>query len=101
MKFEDLEFQSHQSYPTEGIAAKVFFDNGFGASVVRFPGSYGYHEGLYEMAVISGNEDEWELRYDTPITDDVIGWLSEEDVTKKLQEIESIIYTPQLEKIKL
>lgn len=57
------------------------FDNGFGASVVRGPFTYGGDKGLYELGVIKFNEsgDNFGLTYDTPITEDVIGYLSEQE----------------------
>ena len=57
-----------------GIQKVYSFKNGWGASVVMFPGSYGFEKGLWELAVLDANE---ELCYDTPITDDVIGCLDD------------------------
>ena len=95
MNFSDLDFQPHTNYPDSGIAARQFFDNGYGVSVVRFTtyfgaGSYGSEEGLYEVAVIKGTEDDWNITYDTPITDDVLGHLSEEEVEVLLYEVENL-----------
>jgi hypothetical protein len=60
----------------------IRFGNGYGMSIVRGPWSYGGPEGLYEVAVgkFAGEGDDWDLCYDTPITDDVIGWLNESDL---------------------
>ena len=44
-------------------------DDGFGASVVRHPYSYGGAVGLWELAVLDSNG---RLTYETPITDDVM-----------------------------
>ena len=90
MKFSDLNFQPHSNYPDSGIAARHFFPNGYGISVVRFPGSYGADEGLYELAVLQGLEDEWEICYDTPITDDVMGYLTIEDVETVLTQVKEL-----------
>lgn len=73
-----------------GVQKLWRFDNGYGASVVKFPHSYGYDKGLWELAVIKYSEDDFELTYDTPITDDVIGNLSESDVVKILKKIEKL-----------
>lgn len=62
------------------VQTKLFFDNGYGVSVIRHIGSYGYHQGLYELAVLAGTPDEYDLCYDTPITGDVAGWLTADDV---------------------
>ena len=87
MKFSDLQFNSHPNYPTNGVQAKHFFDNGYGVSVVKFPGSYGYGLGLYESAVLKGTEEESEICYDTEITSDVIGHQTEEEVEDLLYKV--------------
>lgn len=66
------------------------FDNDFGASVIRGPHSYGGSEGLFELAIVKWSNDDWAITYDTPITNDVLGWLSEEDVDKTLLEISKL-----------
>ena len=96
MKFSDLNFHPHTIYPDSGIAAKHFFPNGYGVSVVRFTspygfgGSYGAEEGLYELAVLKGVEDNWEICYDTPITEDVLGHQSPEDIDNLLSQVASL-----------
>lgn len=69
------------------------FENGYGASVVRFPYSYGGDKGLWELAVIKykgDSLDKFTLTYDTPITDDVIGHLTENGVDEILTQIEGL-----------
>ncbi len=93
MNFTDLDFKSHPV--GNGIQALKFFDNNYGVSVVRFTtpfgaGSYGSEEGLYEIAILKGVEDEWEICYDTPITEDVLGHLSVEEVEVLLYEVENL-----------
>ncbi len=90
MKFTDLDFQPHPHYTTDGVQAKHFFPNGYGVSVVRFPGSYGFADDLYEVAVLKGIEDNWELCYDTPITDDVLGHRDETDVENIMEEVAAL-----------
>lgn len=51
------------------------FANGYGASVIRGPYTYGGPEGLYELGVIVFDGDNWELTYETPLTSDVVGHL--------------------------
>lgn len=88
MKFTDLEFEPHPDW--EGTQAVKFFENGYGVSVIMSPYSYGGPDGLYEIAVIKGLEDEWEICYDTPITDDVMGYLTKEDVETVLNQVEKL-----------
>lgn len=89
MKFSDLEFNETQR--PDGIQALVFFPNGYGASVVKSDFSYGGKEGLYELAVIEGDEDVWQITYETDVTSDVLGYLTEEDVESYLNQINSIL----------
>ena len=81
--FNDLEFR--QSY-AGGEISRLFFDNGYGVSVVRGPFTYGGPEGLFELAILDAQTQE--LVFNTPITDDVIGHLTEEGVTQLMTEIQ-------------
>ena len=69
-----------------GIGTHYVYDfaNGYSASVIQTPFSYGGNEGLWELAVKHGKY----IVYDTPITDDVIGHLTEEQVDALLCAIE-------------
>jgi len=84
--FQNLEF-SELGTEGYGIRAFIKFDNGYGASVIRTKGSYGGEAGLYELAVLDKYGD---MVYDTPITDDVLGYLNEDDVTKALKQIQEL-----------
>ena len=88
MKFTDLDFQPHPSW--DGVQAKHFFDNGYGVSVIKSSHSYGGSEGLYELAVLKGVEKDWKICYDTVITDDFLGYQSEEEVEVLLYEVENL-----------
>ena len=89
MTFQELEFKNLSSL--NGVQAIVKFENNYGASVARHMGTYGGKQGLYELAVIKFNEnDEWGIVYDTGITPDVLGFLSENDVTNHLIQIEQL-----------
>lgn len=63
------------------------FPNGFGASVVFHIGSYGYEQGLCEIAVIDWLGEEWEITYSTSVTNDVIGYLDSEQRDRTLEDI--------------
>ena len=89
MTFEDLKFNPTQI--NSGIQSIVKFENNYGASVVKHEYSYGGKQGLYELAVIKYDEsDDLDICYDTPITDDVLGYLTEDDVTDYLTQIEQL-----------
>lgn len=86
-KFEDLDFIKLDDGFMKGVQCRMIFENGYGVSVVSHTYSYGGKKGLYEIAVLDKNG---ELTYDTPVTNDVIGYLSETgvtDVMKKVQEL--------------
>lgn len=104
--FKDLIFKPHPVSRGEGKWARMMFPNGYGISVVRFKlptipgfeengfrngyGSYTCNEQEWEVAVLKGNETEWDLCYSTPITDDVLGNQTEEqviEIMKKVQEL--------------
>ena len=89
MRFENLKWEVH-SAGIGGTQAKVFFENGYGASVVFGPMFYSNGQDTYELAVVKGVEGKWDLTYETPITDDVIGYLTEDEVTDKLAQIENL-----------
>ena len=84
-QFKDLEFKTHPQL--DGVVSRIIFDNGYGASVVKHEFSYGGKDGLYELAVLDKNG---ELTYETPITNDVIGYLREIDVTDVMEKIQQL-----------
>lgn len=88
MNFSDLKFNSHPNWT--GVQAKHFFPNGYGVSVIQSPNSYGGDDGLYELAVLVGDETNSKITYDTSITGDVIGYLTEDQVTYLLSEVSSL-----------
>jgi hypothetical protein len=69
------------------------FENGYGASVIRGGISYGHEEGLWELAVVTFEDESPEsfrLCYRTPITSDVEGHLSADDVGALLARIRDL-----------
>jgi hypothetical protein len=79
------EFKQRTSHG--GIQYLAFFPNLYGVSIVKNDHSYGGTEGLWELAVLEGDEDEWELTYDTPITDNVLGYLTEDEVNEIVDKV--------------
>ena len=87
-KFQDLPFFPINDAPfMVGKKARMNFDNGFGVSVVSHSYSYGGRSGLYEVAVLDSND---ELTYDTPVTNDVIGYLTEEEVSDVMKQVQEL-----------
>ena len=70
-----------------GVGYVYKFENGYGASVVKHDVSYGGRMGLYEIAVLDSKGD---LCYDTPITDDVVGFAGETTVYETLDRIKTL-----------
>jgi len=85
-KFEDLEFEKIEDSPYQiGVKCKMVFENGYGVSVVCHTHSYGGKNGLFEIAVLGKDGD---LTYDTPVTNDVIGYLNREEVTDIMEQVQ-------------
>ena len=86
-KFEDLEFEKIEDAPFQiGVKCRMVFENGYGVSVVSHTHSYGGKAGLFEIAVL----DKDGITYDTPVTDDVIGYLKPEEVTEIMENVQSL-----------
>jgi hypothetical protein len=83
--FQELEFQLHPM--GMGKQCIVQYSNGYGASIVQGPHTYGGKDGLYELAVFG---KDGEITYDTTITNDVLGYLSEAEVEKTLLDIKNL-----------
>lgn len=69
--------------------------NNYGASIVRHDFSYGNSQGLWELAVLKYEENEtnlhnFEICYTTPITEDVLGYLTESDINETLDKISAL-----------
>lgn len=98
--WKDLPFEPHKSYDpvlrcsvVDGVQALLVFPNNWGVSVIKFGrglprnSSQGFCENLYELAVIDCNH---KLRYDSCITNDVIGYLSEEEVVTYVNKVAAL-----------
>lgn len=66
-----------------GVQVLVTFANGYEASVVRHRYSYGHEDNLWELAVVHNGA----IVYNTPVTSDVEGHLTEERVAELLEQI--------------
>ena len=67
------------------MSHKEFFPNGYGVSIISHQFSYGL-----ELAVLKGDEKEYEICYDTPITSDVIGHCSAEQLTELIKDVKAL-----------
>lgn len=82
--FKDLVFESHS---LGGIKATEYFSNGYGISVIKTWFSHGGEHRLYEIGVL---DKHGELTYKTEITSDVIGYLTELDVSDIMVRIQNL-----------
>ena len=71
----------------DGYRRVYKFDNGYGASVVSNRMSYGGERGLFEIAVLDSNG---KIVYDTPVTNDVEGFLDFVGVVETLDKIKNL-----------
>ena len=77
MTFDELDFKTKQTTDSVyGIQATVSFPNGYGASIIKSPYSYGGKKGYYKLALLH--------------EDDVEGYLTPKEVTELLIKIEAL-----------
>ena len=72
----------------KGIRYRICFPKvGYGASVIKLPGSYGYENDLWELALLSNYNSvgNWNLEYTKLVNDDVLGNLTDNEVNKVLK----------------
>ena len=89
MEFKNLIFENDDMM---GISAHHIFPNHYGVSVIKGPYSYGGKEGKYELAILVMKPDDIysELCYDTLITNDVMGYLTPEDITNIMKQVSEL-----------
>ena len=85
VKVSDLVFKKHL-LGFDGTVATHTFSNGYGASIVTGEYAYSNESAPYELAVLHNNE----ITYDTELTDDVLGYLTEDEVNEYLLKIEAL-----------
>ena len=88
--FGALKFKLQDGGFPDTVQAHMFFDNGYGASVIQGPFTLGGSAGLYELAVLVGTAENHRITYDTRFTGDVLGHLTPQDVTDYLKRIERL-----------
>lgn len=89
-----LKYKKYEKYyiGANGKGQWLFkFPNNYGASVVKHWGSYGYEEDKFELAVLYfTGEKEYDIAYNTPITNNVLPNLSNKDVLNILKKIKNL-----------
>jgi hypothetical protein len=85
---------NHQPIHTRSLnggSQKVYrFPNGYGASLIEGGFiAYGGRE-IGVLRFFGEGWDDYHLNYDTPVTSDVLGYLSEDDVPRILDQIASL-----------
>jgi hypothetical protein len=85
--FDDLEFFPHPNDPFEqSKQARLDFPNGYGVSVITGYFAYSTDEEPYEVAVMYKGQ----LCYDTPVTEDVIGFCTPSRVTVIMRQVQEL-----------
>lgn len=90
--FNDLKFEPHsvaksglQGYKDAKQAIEKF-ENGYGVSVLLGSCFYSNGKDTYELAVLFNDE----ITYQTEITDDVMGYLSENEVSDVMLKVAAL-----------
>ncbi|WP_397321284.1 hypothetical protein [Pediococcus acidilactici] len=83
---EFSKYEIPKSRMTVGLQNQYKFPNNYGASLIYTPGSYDL-----ELAVLNfSTNPEGELEYNTPITNDVLGFLTWEKAVEALTKIKEL-----------
>ena len=92
LNFEGFEADFVNFKPAlDGVQYLFRFENYYGASVVKHSFSHGSAQDLWELAVIKFDKEyKWDLCYDTEITYDVEGYLTDENVRELLGRIKGL-----------
>ena len=94
---KDLIYENFKNFEVEskapfggGVHHVFHFQNGYGASVIKSAYTFGGAQDLFELAVLKDTEKGWDLCYDTEITNNVIGYLENDEVLDLLKEIQNL-----------
>ena len=89
MVWDDLVFEDISETSISGNKrTSLFFKNGYGISVVQTA-----YTRTWEVAVLKGNDQAWDICYNTPITSDVIVCadpVEVENIMIQIQELENV-----------
>lgn len=81
--FDELVFESHDRFDSD--QARLEFNNDYDVSI----GVVDSNLETYSVVVLRKQEGEWELCYDTPVSNDVLGILSKEEVSSIIEKVEA------------
>ncbi len=73
-----------------GVQYIYAFPNGYGVSLIKNEFSYGGQADLWEIGIIKINSVdplEWGLCYDTLVSDDVIGYLTDDEAREIMKQV--------------
>lgn len=91
MEYTLLNYEGFEQYLVDsnvycnGFCYEFQFENNYGASVIKHNYSYGNENDLFELAVL---DNDGKLTFDTSITNDVLGWLTNEEVIEYFKAIQ-------------
>ena len=91
-RFEEYLLKQWYDDFDEGLHKIYKFPNKYGASVIKTRFSYGGDQNLWGLAVLifGYKSDDYSITYDTPITHDVLGYLTDEEVANTLEQIKNL-----------
>lgn len=86
--FKDIEMKNRVD-GMDGKHGLLFFDNGYGVSVINGSMFYTSNDTPFELAVIKGTKKDWLIDYDHPESKgDVRGYLTETNVDEIMKSIQ-------------
>ena len=83
--FKDLEFKKHLN-SMFNTQSTMQFNNDYGVSVITGDGAYSSNSGPYEVAITYKGG----LTYNTNITNDVLGYQTEKNVTEIMIKVQKL-----------
>ena len=91
LKYDKFEKYLYKVREESNLHYIFKFNNGYGASVIKNIMSYGHAQDLFELAVIEFiDEFTWKICCSIEITDDVLGYLTDDDVLDLLERIKNL-----------
>jgi len=86
---KEFKFESHTNHGG-GVQGKLFFPNGYGVSIIRTPHSYGGSDLKWELAILVGDKNSYDISYNSGLADDVVGWLDEKEILGYIAKIKEL-----------